>query len=67
MEHIYVVNGNEYGVTLSTKKNFDNFSDGEKYFEEIKRNDFGCVMVYVDKDGIEKIIKTFTIDEDNQS
>lgn len=36
MEHYYVVNGNEYGVDLGTKKNFTNLEDAEKHFECVK-------------------------------
>jgi len=32
MEHYYVVNGNEYGVDLDTKKNFTNLEDAKNHY-----------------------------------
>ena len=67
MEHYYVVNGNEYGVDLDTKKNFTNIEDATKHFEEVKydvegfMNEWGLEWnEYVDKDAFIKAV----IDED---
>ena len=62
MEHYYVVNGNEYGVDLDTKKNFTNIEDATNHFEEVKHDDFGCKLVYVNSSGIEKVIEVFIND-----
>jgi hypothetical protein len=59
MEHWYVINGNEFGVDLYTKKNFLNLKEAENHFENVKFDDFGCKIVYVDSFGIEKDVKTF--------
>ncbi len=62
MEHYYVVNGNEYGVDLNTKKNFTNLDDAKEHFEDVKFDDFGCKIVYVNSSGIEKDIEVFHYD-----
>jgi hypothetical protein len=62
MEHYYVVNGNEYGVDLGTKKNFTNIKDAKNHFEEVKYDDFGCKLVYVNSSGVEKDIEIFIND-----
>jgi hypothetical protein len=62
MEHYYVVNGNEYGVDLYTKKIFTNIEDATKHFEEVKYDDFGCKLVYVNSSGVEKDIEVFIND-----
>ncbi len=59
MEHYYVVNGNEFGVDLSTKSNFLEYKDAIRYFDQVKFNDFGCMLVYVDVNGVEKYIQAF--------
>lgn len=60
MEHYYVITGNEYGVDLHTKKNFTNFFDAKIHFDEVKFDDFGCKIVYVNSLGDEKEIEVFT-------
>ena len=37
MEHYYVVNGNEYGVDLDTKKNFTNLEDAKNKITQRKK------------------------------
>lgn len=59
MEHYYVVSGNEYGVDLNTKKNFKNLDDAKEHFEDVKFDDFGCKIVYVNSSGVEKDIELF--------
>jgi len=59
MEHYYVVNGNEFGIDLGTKKNFTKIEDAVEYFEEVKYDDFGCKLVHVNFSGIEKEIEVF--------
>ncbi len=59
MEHYYVVCGNEFGVDITTKKNFTKLEDATEYFEEVKYDDFGCKIMFVDSNGIEKQIKSF--------
>lgn len=59
MEHYYVVNGNEYGVDLGTKKNFTNLEDAEKHFECVKLDDFICIIGYINPYGVEIVIKDF--------
>jgi hypothetical protein len=59
MEHYYVISGNEYGVNWVTKKNFTNLHDAEIYFDDVKFDDFGCKIVYVNSSGVEKDIEIF--------
>ncbi len=59
MEHFYVINGNEYGVCLETKKNLEDIEDANDYFEKIKFDDFVCYLIYVDFNGIEQTIERF--------
>ena len=63
MEHYYVINGNEYGANLSTKKNFANIEDAVDHFDKVKDNDYVCVLMHVNAVGIEKTVNTF-INED---
>lgn len=59
MEHYYVINGNEFGADLTSKKNFTDVDKAKKYFEEVKYDDFYCAFVYVNSSGIEKDVETF--------
>jgi len=61
MEHYYVVEGNEFGVYLSSKKNFQPLDkqDAYDYYESVKGNDFGCVLVYVNENGSEKELESY--------
>ena len=59
MEHYYVVCGNEFGVDLSSKKNFTELNHAKKFFDKVKYDDFGSFLVYVDNIGTEKVIEVF--------
>jgi len=61
MEHLYVVGGNEFGADIDTKRNFfvTDKVDALEYFEKLKTEDFGCMLVHVDNYGKEKILETF--------
>ena len=65
MEHYYVINGNEFGADLTTKKNFkpEDKQTAEEYFEKVKEDDFGCLLMHVDENGKEKELKTFFDEE----
>lgn len=60
MEHYYVIKGNEYGVSLVTKKNFKEILDAFEYFESVKDQGFGCILMYVNEDGVEEQISIHT-------
>lgn len=64
MEHYYVINGNEFGLDLHTKKNFTILEDADKHFEKVKTDDFGCILMYVNSSGIEKEIKAYCVEDD---
>jgi len=56
MVHFYVVNGNEYGIDIETKKNFIDIDSAKEYFENVKFDDFVCLLIFVDFEGNEEII-----------
>lgn len=60
MEHYYVVGGNEFGVDLKTKKNFKPSEKelADELFDKIKYDDFGCLLIYVNELGVEKVIRS---------
>jgi hypothetical protein len=60
MEHYYVVNGNEFGIDLDTKKNFAKIEEARDYFERVKYDDFGCIFMHVDSSGVEDIVDSYT-------
>ncbi len=59
MKHYYIINGNEYGFYITTKKNFIHLENAESYFNDVKYDDFCCYLVAVDNNGEEEIILTF--------
>lgn len=61
MEHYYVVTGNEFGVYISSKKNFTPIDKQEAYdyFESVKGEDFGCMLVYVGQNGNEEVLESY--------
>jgi hypothetical protein len=59
MEHYYVMNGNEYGMNLATKRNFILPEDAKEYFDKVKNDDFGCVLMYVGMYGSEQEIELY--------
>lgn len=56
MTHFYVVNGNEYGIDITTKRNFIDVESAKAHFDETKFDDFGCMLVFVDCNGLEEIL-----------
>ena len=60
MEHYYVVSGNEFGINLESKRNFTNLKEANKFFEEVKYDDFGCALMYVNDNGEEVEIKIYS-------
>lgn len=59
MEHLYVINGNEFGVDLSSKKNFTStdIDLAEAAYELMLGEDLYTALVEVDPFGRETIIK----------
>jgi len=57
MQHYYVINGNEYGMDLHTKQNFTTIKEAKEFFDKVKENDFGCVLMYADKYGNERRVE----------
>lgn len=63
MEHYYVISGNEYGVDLSTKKNFLKLELALEHYEATKFDDFGCHLMYVNPNGDEDVIECYMNEE----
>lgn len=59
MKHYYVVNGNEYGIDIESKKNFNNLNDATAYYESIVDDDFYTCIRFVDENGLESIIREY--------
>ena len=58
MEHYYVVTGNEFGIDLTSKKNFliNELDLAEAYFETQVDQDFVCILMEVKSNGTETMI-----------